>query len=112
VEFNVTWARVMMWILLVLSLAGCSHAPTNDDVAAAIKRAAAKDCSVSLGDINLSVEIETEHALGASGDYDVTANINGNETELMMDGAMTWTLDDSPGSLGLAFLERNFADCQ
>jgi len=112
VECIVTRARVTISILFILSLAGCSHAPTNDDVAAAIKRAAAKDCSVSQGDINISVEIENEHALGASGDYDVTANINGNETELIIDGAITWTLDDSPGSLGLAFLERNFSDCQ
>jgi len=112
VEFNVTWARASISILFMLWLAGCSHDPTNDDVAAAIKRAAAKDCSVSPGDINISVEIENERALGASGDYDVTANINGNETELIMDGNITWNLDDSPGSLGLAFLERTFADCQ
>jgi len=101
----------MMSILFMLSLAGCSHAPTNDDVAAAIKRAAAKDCSVSQGDINISVEIENVQIIGGSGDYDVTAIINGNETELIVDRNIIWNLDDSPGSLGLAFLERMFADC-
>jgi len=100
-----------MTILFMLSLAGCSHAPSNGDVAAAIKRAAAKDCSVSPGDINISVEIENVQIIGGSGDYDVTAIINGNATELIVSQNIIWNLDDSPGSLGLAFLERTFADC-